>query len=147
MASPTRIFFLRSRPRQTMATILAFTPMDQFPNRLRALRKQHKMTLEQVDLEIGTSIAQVAQLEKGQRPLTPKWAQRFATLFRLKPGELLNPEDNPNLLTPEEEAFLDRFRAASDDQRKTLGGVMDVIIPYRAEPALDDQQDWTKSAA
>jgi transcriptional regulator with XRE-family HTH domain len=123
-----------------MATILPFVSMGQMPNRLRELRKAHKWTLEYVALEIGTAPGQVAQLERGMRPLTPGWMARFAALFHVKPGALLNPEDNPTILSDEEAAFLDRYRAASSEQRRTLGGLMDVVIPYRSEQLEEDSQ-------
>jgi len=65
------------------------------PNFLKAWRKHHRMTLEQVADQIGTTASVVTYLESGQRVLSAKWLRRIAPVFGITPGILLDhhPDD------------------------------------------------------
>ncbi len=46
-------------------------------NRIRAIRKQRKMTMQDLAREVGTSQQQIDRLEKGHRKLTIEWLDRI----------------------------------------------------------------------
>ena len=69
---------------------------------LRRLRKERKLTLEQLGEKAGTSPQQVARLEKGERTMTRKWAEALAPHLGISPVQLVFPElaAPPNVTIP-----------------------------------------------
>lgn len=59
------------------------------PNRLREIRLERKLTLDQVAKAAGTTNQQVGMLERGERRLTVEWMERLAPVLRVQPAELL----------------------------------------------------------
>ena len=80
-------------------------------NRLRELRQQRGLTLEQVADELGTTPATIHRLETGKRQLTEKWIRRLAAFYRVHPGEILEPLPT---LTDEEKRVLQKLLEASE---------------------------------
>lgn len=61
-------------------------------NHLRAWREARGLTLEAVAEMLGTDKTQVSKLERGERGLTDRWIERFATkVYRVQPPALLMP--------------------------------------------------------
>jgi transcriptional regulator with XRE-family HTH domain len=59
------------------------------PNRLKELREEHDMTIEQVAEATGLSVSYVWRLESGARNLSVKNMNLFAHAFKVAPEELL----------------------------------------------------------
>ncbi len=59
-------------------------------NRIKEIRTQKGMTLQQVADKAGTTKAQVMKLEKGDRRLTDVWMVRLSLAMSCDPKELLS---------------------------------------------------------
>lgn len=66
--------------------------MEEFPNRIRELREERDMTIEELAEKTGLSTSYVWRLENGERNLSLKNLNLFAHAFEVKPNELL-PQD------------------------------------------------------
>lgn len=99
------------------------------PNRIREHRMARRWTLEHVALELGCSIMQVSDLERGNVPLTDDWMRRIALVFDLKASDLLLATDARQSLASEEEELLGRYRRADADQRAQLLQMAKVLVP------------------
>lgn len=60
-------------------------------NRLRDIRKQRKLTLQQVAEACGTTNQMVSLLERGDRKLTVEWLEKLAPVLGVTVAELLDP--------------------------------------------------------
>lgn len=61
-------------------------------NRIKELREELGLTLEQVADTAGTSVQQVSRLERGERRLTDDWMRRISAAFGVQPAALMpNP--------------------------------------------------------
>lgn len=58
-------------------------------NRLRHIRKQRKLTLQQVADAAGTSNQMLGMLERGERKLTVEWMEKLAPALGVSVAELL----------------------------------------------------------
>lgn len=70
--------------------------MDEFPNRIRELREERDMTIEQLAAETGLSTSYVWRLENGERNLSVKNLNLFAHALSVEPNELL-PASEPKV--------------------------------------------------
>lgn len=103
--------------------------MAQLPNRIREWRKVRGWTMENLAHEIGCSIPQVGDLERGNRPLTVEWMVKIARAIEVKPADLLLPEQNSASLRPDEHDLIDRFRRADPAQRQQIVRMVEILIP------------------
>ncbi|MBY0430980.1 MAG: helix-turn-helix domain-containing protein [Rhodospirillales bacterium] len=85
-------------------------------NRIRELREQRGLSLEQLAARAGTTNQQVSRLEKGQRRLTDDWLRRLAEALQVHPVDLLSDLALP----PDESELLRRYRNLSEAQRQAL---------------------------
>ncbi|KQS90319.1 helix-turn-helix domain-containing protein [Rhizobium sp. Leaf386] len=60
-----------------------------FPNRIRELREERELTIEQLAEKTGLSTSYVSRLESGERNLSVKNINLFAHAFEAEPQELL----------------------------------------------------------
>lgn len=90
----------------------AHHPRMETRNHLRAWRKFHRMTLEQVGEAIGTTKAVIQQLESGRMGLSHKWLIKLAPVFKTTPGFLL--DHDPNDI---DTAYLEAAMAVPKDRR------------------------------
>jgi transcriptional regulator with XRE-family HTH domain len=58
-------------------------------NRIKELREQRGLTLQQVADAAGTSLQQIQRLENGHRRLTDEWMRRIAPVLGVHPAALL----------------------------------------------------------
>lgn len=77
-------------------------------NRIREIREQRGLTVQQLAERLQCSYQQVIRLERGQRRLSQQWMERIATALSCRPGELIESE------LPE--------------------GMAETLIPFHAEP-------------
>lgn len=58
-------------------------------NRIKELREQRDLTLQQIADAAGTSLQQIHKLENGDRRLTDEWMRRIAPALGVHPAALL----------------------------------------------------------
>lgn len=59
-------------------------------NRIRELREERHMTLEQLSERMSCSLPQLQKMETGERRLNDKWIRILTNIFGCTPGELYN---------------------------------------------------------
>lgn len=103
-------------------------------NRLRELRKAAELT--QIELADRTGVSQptISQLENGVLSMDIAWMRSFARVLGCTPADLLDEQDNPDRLDPEERALLDHYRTADELQREMVQRVAAPTSEYRATP-------------
>jgi len=71
-----------------------------------------------------------SKIENGQRPLTFDWARRIAVQLGVTLADLLPDADHPLRLHEDERTLIERYRAASNDQRQNIQKVTEALVPY-----------------
>lgn len=86
-------------------------------NRLKEIRKQHKIT--QVELAEMCKVTQgtIQKLETGAVELTVTWMRDLAKILNIEPYELLPKDMQPTEITPEEREILRIIRKTSTPQK------------------------------
>jgi transcriptional regulator with XRE-family HTH domain len=79
------------------------------PNRVKKLRTDAQLTLEQLAERAGTSHTQISRIETGARPLTPNMAKRLGNALGVNPALLYQelPDDARQALAREAVALID----------------------------------------
>lgn len=109
--------------------------MDENPNRIRELRLAKGWSQQRLADEIGCSKMSISGLERGKPELDQKWMRRLAPALGVTPADILPVEDNPRVLSEEEWALIQQFRAGDDRGRDELQRVADVLLPFRDDDA------------
>jgi len=99
-------------------------------NRLRYWRKRAKITQTRLAQLSGVSQPAISQLENDERPLTLDWMRTFARIFGCTPADLMDDEDNPHRLDPEELELIRNFRAAEPSQRAMVQRVAEPLASF-----------------
>ena len=100
-------------------------------NRIREVRAEKKVTLDELAERLGTSKGQVAALQAERRQLTLSWLKRIADALECKISDLLADEDVAYRLTPSELAVLSAYSRVPEPQRTAATAVLAVL----ADPA------------
>ena len=103
--------------------------MDALPNRIREYRKAKGWSLEHLADQVGVSYAHVSEVERGKIDVSHSYLRRYAAALGVKPGDLLIPEENEGSLSPEELAWVARYRAADPATRVRLEAMADLVAP------------------
>lgn len=116
------------------AEILHFWPMADATNRIRELRLAAGLSQQKLGDRMSVSKMTISDLEVGKVKLTLDYMRRVAEALGCAPADLLNPEDNPWQLAPDERRLLERYRAADPQQQEIAEGVLDALFagPSRA---------------
>jgi transcriptional regulator with XRE-family HTH domain len=89
-------------------------------NRIRKLRLDRGLTLDQLAERAGTTLQQLSRLERAERRLTDEWMTRLSNALGVRPVDLL-PDSGPDtrefLQNPEEVGWIKFWRLLSDDER------------------------------
>jgi transcriptional regulator with XRE-family HTH domain len=104
------------------------------PNRIREWRKARGMNLAELAARVGTTATQLSRMETGERPVTIEWLQRIARPLRISAGELLHPDDNPMLPTPDEATILSGVREQGEKFARTVAAMAEAQRSYTIEP-------------
>lgn len=104
-------------------------------NRLREMRKAAGVTQKALADATGVTQGAISNLENGTRPLTIEWMRAFARVLGCAAADLLDSGDNPDRLSDEERELVQRYRAASQQERQTLSRVAEAVVPFT--PAED----------
>jgi transcriptional regulator with XRE-family HTH domain len=89
----------RSFTRNRIAEPASMNPDRAFhvfaPNRIAELRRASGLTLSELATKAGTTPATISKLERSEIKLSVEWMEKLAPLFRVKPADLVWPEDAP----------------------------------------------------
>jgi transcriptional regulator with XRE-family HTH domain len=112
---------------------LNFDIMSGSPNRIQELRRARGLSQEKLGQIVGCSKMHISGLERGTRELSLDWVRKIAAAFSVSAADLLNDEDNPFRLNPDEQDFIERYRIAGEAERENVMRVADVLIPYKSD--------------
>jgi transcriptional regulator with XRE-family HTH domain len=101
---------------------------ESLPNRIREIRESKGLVLADVAERGRLSIAQVGDLERGDRQLTLRWMRVLAQVLEVTPVELLKLDDNPNLLSTEERLLIQKFRCAGPNEKAKIAKIIDILV-------------------
>lgn len=102
------------------ADIVHFLPMNQAPNRIRALRNAAGISQEVLGERIGAHKMTVSDLERGKIELTLSYMRKVAAALNVSPAELLLDRDDPARPSDVERELLEAFRASPAAARDFL---------------------------
>jgi len=103
-----------------------------FPdNRIRELRKAAGLTQTELGDLVGLHQTQIGNLENGSRNLTIEWARRIAKALSVTTADILGEQDNPDRLSDEERALVQRYRTAEPAQQAMIQRVAEPMQPFR----------------
>jgi DNA-binding helix-turn-helix protein len=88
--------------------------------RLKELRKEKKLTQEELARDIGVSKITILRWENGERQIKPDKAQRLADYFGVSVGYLLGYDDITKVNVTDVETFK-LFEKVADEQKKEFG--------------------------
>lgn len=75
-------------------------------NRLKEIRKQRKITQEQLGEMVGATKMQIWRLERGDRQLTQKWLSRLSKALDCSIADIL-PKSDADIIKAKENEFSD----------------------------------------
>lgn len=102
-----------------------------YPNRIRELRDERDMTIEQLAEKAGLSVSYVSRLESGERNLSVKNLNLFAHALEIEPKEILaiTAARKPNVV-----AVMGRIGAGAeilpDDEQIPPEGLYEIETPF-----------------
>ena len=105
------------------------------PNRVRELRKLHKLTLEELADRVGMTAAHLSDIERGNRRLSTHWMALLAKQLRVGQADLLNDEDRGVVGDEGLHRLQELYTAASDEQQRALLHVAEAMLGFKSEPA------------
>ena len=109
------------------------------PNRIREVRKQHKMTMKQLGLEIGVAESTISQYETGKRQPDNEALLKIGELFNVTVGYLLGAETkNPTTqegseVDPVTMELLSMVNNATDDERQVMLEMLRLLKSQRGK--------------
>lgn len=69
-------------------------------NRIRELREEKGLTIEELAERVGTKYQNIQRIEVGRMPLTEKWMRQIAPHLGVAPGSLLSDDDDSEPTVP-----------------------------------------------
>ncbi|HEM6303528.1 TPA: helix-turn-helix transcriptional regulator [Streptococcus suis] len=113
-------------------------------NRLKELRKEKKLTQEELASEIGVSKITILRWENGERQIKPDKAQALADYFGVSVGYLLGySDDNPMTFSSGEE-----FEKAEEELLKKLqnSDTAELKLSYQGNELTGIEEKFTSSS-
>lgn len=98
-------------------------------NRIRELRLLRKLSQQRLGDLAGCSKMTISDLERGNMELTLTYMKRIAPALGVSVADLLPKAVNEWALDASERRYLERYRAADDEQRRTLERISDAVVP------------------
>lgn len=87
-------------------------------NRLREIRKELGLTLQQLADIVGTSNQQIQRLESGERRLSDHWISRISEALKLEPYALI--ADPKTIIDEGDRELISRFSALTEEGKKNV---------------------------
>ena len=103
------------------------------PNRIREIRKSRALTLDQVSSQLGCSIVQISDLERGRRGLTDEWMRRIAKAVDVTASDLLPESDAPGGFNIDELSLVHRYRCASTPVKDAIQTLLKAADQHGAQ--------------
>lgn len=100
---------------------------QQLTNRIREFRKARGLNLQTLAAQIGGSIANLSELERGKRQLTQSWMLKIANALSIEPVELLPFDQHSTGLTPDEAALIRAYRHSSPANKSAILRVAEAL--------------------
>jgi len=113
------------------------TEADHLPHRVRELRKARGMTIEQLAEAVGLSQPMIGFIELGKRDLKHCHMISLARALGVRPADLLNEDEHSVVLTQDERALLDDYRALDAGMRLAVRSVAKSLSTNMPHPDLD----------
>ena len=110
-------------------TMARKSKIERFPNRIRELREQAGLSLEQLGESAGIHFSNLAKIETGAREIKDHHLDQLAKALGFPKADLLNPEDGG--LTPEERALVETYRDLPAAMKKTFDSLRESHQAYR----------------
>ena len=82
------------------------------------MRQEKGLSQTELAEKAGTVQAHIANIENGKRDIDIEMMIKLAKALGVKAYELLPEEEQPETLTPEEQAFIDLFRKTKETANK-----------------------------
>lgn len=121
------------------ANVLPFpvmtTQLDSYPNRIRELRIERKLTQAALADLIGTSAVHVGHLELGRRELSLSMMRSIARVFDVPTADLLSRDDNPLAASHRTRRLLTCFEQAEEPARQAIERVAESMADFRPADA------------
>ena len=127
------------------ATVITFTAMADFPNRINHFRRKRDLSQQKLADLVGCTKMQISQLERGQTKLTVDWMRLISSALDIAPADLLNDEDVPDRIPDDAREYVERYLAATPDQRRTLNSVAEAVAPYHGPPSVNENDTLRKA--
>ena len=115
------------------AEVFNLVPMDQAPNRIRAIRLRAGLSQQALADRLGVSKVTVSSLEVGRMQLSLDYMKRVASVFGVTPVDLLNEDEQNAMLAADEMELLRAYRAAGEVQRELIHRVAEPRTEFGAE--------------
>nr|WP_243848033.1 helix-turn-helix transcriptional regulator [Sphingomonas oligoaromativorans] len=103
------------------------------PNRIRKLREAQGLSQKALADLINVTPSALNKIEMGTRGLDQEWMRRIARVLNCSSADLLPDEENPDRLTTEERALIERYRSASEREKVILDGLSEVVVPFKGQ--------------
>lgn len=127
------------------AQVIPFRPMttqlENYPNRIRELRKARRLTQQALGDRVGISAVHVGHLELGRRDISLSQLRSLARELGVETVDLLGSDDNPLANSPRSRRLVEHWDAADEPGRQAIERVAESFVPYKDAAAVDTQQD------
>ena len=123
------------------AQVFDLVPMDQAPNRIRAIRLAAKLSQQALADKVGVSKVTISSLEVGRMQLTLDYMKRIARVFALPPVDLLHESEQNDFLRAEEMALVRAYRQAGPIQRELIERVAEHRAPLDFGQDASDEEN------
>ena len=120
------------------AEVIDLVPMDQAPNRIRALRMRAALSQQALADKVGVSKVTISSLECGRMQLSLDYMKRLAAVLAVPPVDLLLEDEQNTFLREEEMELIRMYRAAGSFQRELIQRVAEQRSSYDAGPDTPD---------
>ena len=110
-------------------------------NRIKELRKERRLTQQQLAEKVGISYTHLGRIEKGERGLDMEYIPAFAAALNVKPYELLPLEWQPEEITPEEREILRMIRKSATPQNTDNSNISSQTSVEKLPPQQTKIQD------
>jgi len=107
-----------------------------YGEKIRTLRKKHKLSAEKLGNLIGLSQSMISKLENGERNLDVNVLELICSALGLTIAEFFAEDKEPEPLNPDLQQVFDKIKRLSPRQLKILGTVLD---EWKTDPSTEGE--------